>query len=486
MTKILIIAWREFLATVLTKGFLVGLLLPPILMTVAIVAMPLLLNKKPPSVAGHIAVIDETGVVASKIEDAFSAEKLKQRRDEKLKAAIDQGTKAMGMDQKTADAAKQAASGAGGSGGAGGVPAVPLGMPSLPELPSLSVRLLAPDADAEAEKQPILSATGREQATDGGDARLALLVVPKGVLTGEAKEGGEPAYAKYELFVAPRLDPEVQGDIREQAARAIVDARLEAAGFDTSKIRGLLTQPESQTKAVTKEGERKTNQAAAFLVPGAFMILLWISIFTAGQYLLAGTIEEKGNRVMEVLLSAASPMQLMLGKIIGKGAVGAVILVLYGGAGIGALIVFAMTHLIAWQTLALTLIYFLIAYGTIACIMAAIGAAVTEVTEAQSLLGPVMMILVIPMMLWMPIMRNPNSGFAQACSFVPLINPFVMVLRISGSEPIPQWQIPASILVGILTVLILAWMSAKIFRIGVLMYGKPPDFRTLLKWVRMA
>jgi ABC-2 type transport system permease protein len=97
-----------------------------------------------------------------------------------------------------------------------------------------------------------------------------------------------------------------------------------------------------------------------------------------------------------------------------------------------------------------------------------------------------MMILVIPMMLWMPIMRNPNSGFAQACSFVPLINPFVMVLRISGSEPIPQWQIPASILVGILTVLILAWMSAKIFRIGVLMYGKPPDFRTLLKWVRMA
>jgi len=127
-----------------------------------------------------------------------------------------------------------------------------------------------------------------------------------------------------------------------------------------------------------------------------------------------------------------------------------------------------------------------IAYATIACIMAAIGAAVTEVTEAQSLLGPVMMILVIPMMLWMPIMRNPNSGFAQVCSFVPLINPFIMVLRISGSEPIPIWQIPASMIVGILTVVVLAWMSAKVFRIGVLMYGKPPNFRTLIKWVRMA
>jgi ABC-2 type transport system permease protein len=480
MSKILTIAWREFLATVLTKGFLVGLLLPPVLMTVAIVAMPLLLNKKPPSVAGHIAVIDQTGVVAQRIADAFSVEKLEQRRKAKLKAAMAQGAESVGLDPSTADQAMKAAEQNRSPLG------VPGGLAALPDLPSLRVQVLPRDADIELEKQPILSATGREQAAEGRDARLALLIVPAGVIAASTNAGEEPAYASYDLFVAPRLDPEVQSDIGDEAGRAIVDARLEAAGFDTQKIRGLLSRPESQTKAVTKEGERKTNQAAAFLVPGGFMILLWISIFTAGQYLLAGTIEEKGNRVMEVLLSAASPMQLMVGKIIGKGAVGAVILVLYGGVGIGALIVFAMTHLIAWQTLALTLIYFLIAYGTIACIMAAIGAAVTEVTEAQSLLGPVMMILVIPMMLWMPIMRNPNSGFAQACSFIPLINPFVMVLRISGSEPIPQWQIPASILVGIATVLVLAWMSAKVFRIGVLMYGKPPDFRTLLKWVRMA
>jgi ABC-2 type transport system permease protein len=90
------------------------------------------------------------------------------------------------------------------------------------------------------------------------------------------------------------------------------------------------------------------------------------------------------------------------------------------------------------------------------------------------------------MMLWMPILRNPNSTFAQVCSFVPLINPFVMVLRVSGSETIPFWQIPASILVGMLTVVVLAWASAKIFRIGVLMYGKPPNLATLIRWVRMA
>ncbi len=90
------------------------------------------------------------------------------------------------------------------------------------------------------------------------------------------------------------------------------------------------------------------------------------------------------------------------------------------------------------------------------------------------------------MMLWLPILRNPNSGFAQVCSFLPLINPFVMVLRICGSEPIPAWQIPVSILVGVVTVWFMAWISAKIFRIGVLMYGKPPNFATLIRWVRMA
>jgi len=118
--------------------------------------------------------------------------------------------------------------------------------------------------------------------------------------------------------------------------------------------------------------------------------------------------------------------------------------------------------------------------------MAAIGSAVNDIREAQSLMTPVMLVLMIPMMLWLPISRAPNSTFAQVLSFIPPVSPFVMVVRIAGSEPVPLWQIPLSIFVGLASVFGALWASAKIFRIGVLMYGEPPNFKTLIRWVRMA
>jgi ABC-2 type transport system permease protein len=131
-------------------------------------------------------------------------------------------------------------------------------------------------------------------------------------------------------------------------------------------------------------------------------------------------------------------------------------------------------------------IFFILAFFMIASMMAAIGSAVNEMREAQALLGPVMIVLVIPMILWMPIMRNPNSLFAQICSFIPPINPFVMVLRLGGSEKIPHWQVLLSIGVGVAGSVFAAWAAGKVFRIGVLMYGKPPNLPTLIRWVRMS
>lgn len=469
MQKIFHVALREFVTTVFTKAFILGIVLPPMLMALVFGLIPLLMNKAAPKVEGHLAIIDRTGVVAQKVEHRLSPEETSKRSAEKLQRAADASPLPDDLKKKVRDSITSAP----------GVDA-PRG--------SLSVMTLPADADVEAAKAQIratidgMNQAETPQSGTESTPRLALAVIPKEAITPDASG----VYAGLDLFTAPRLDAEIEGDVQSQLARAVVDARIEAKGLSVADVRLLTGAPTVNVKAVTAEGETTISSATKMLVPGAFMLLLWISVFTCGNYLLTTTIEEKSSRVMEVLLSAVSPMQLMTGKIVGQMFVGVLILMFYSGAGLAALAFAAKQGLIDPLLFVYLGIYFVIAFAMIAALMAAVGSAVSDVREAQSLLGPVMIVLMIPMMLWLPIMRNPNSAFAQICSFVPPISPFVMVLRLAGSEPVPTWQIIASILAGCVYVLVFLWAAAKVFRIGVLMYGKPPNFATLIRWVRMA
>ena len=118
-------------------------------------------------------------------------------------------------------------------------------------------------------------------------------------------------------------------------------------------------------------------------------------------------------------------------------------------------------------------------------IMAAIGSAVNEMREAQGLMTPIMLIVMIPWILWMPISRDPNSVFAIVLSFIPPISNFVMMLRLASATPPPLWQGFLAIVVGAAGGYASLWAAAKVFRIGLLMYGKPPTFSTLVRWARM-
>lgn len=472
MNKILTVSIREFLAVVLTRSFALGILLPPAMIAVVVTLTPLLMNQKPPTVHGHVAVIDHSGVVAESLSRAFTKESIEARRGHDKKELAAAAGKALGADAK---AQEQLAKG------------VQTPIAAEADAPALTVQVLPPDTDLELAKSDMRANADKRLSDMGPNPRLAIVVIPKASVEGErTTDSGAITYPDFPLYTSTRLDIEITGDIRKETGKAIVDARLRAGGLDAERVRGLISRPDANVQVVTAAGERKGNEVAQMLVPGAFMFLMWISVFSAGQYLLTSTIEEKSSRVMEVLLSAVSPIQLLTGKILGKGAVGLLMLLIYSGTGVLALVAFAMMDLVPWQNIIYLAAYFAIAYFTIAALMTAVGAAVTEIAEAQSLMAPVMMLLVIPMTLWLPITRNPNSTFAQVCSFLPFVNPFVMVLRISGSEPIPTWQIPASMLVGVLGVVIAIWAAAKVFRIGVLMYGKPPNFATLVRWVRMA
>ncbi len=467
MKKIRYVAGREFMATVTTKGFVFGILVAPLAIGIVIFFLPRYMTKAPPKVEGQVVVIDPTGAVADGVAAYLTPERFAERRA-KTTRDIEEATPAALRSQTSAAPGAQAA--------------VKQSIDTaLGSVPRLQVVGLPSGSDQEAAKAPLkLPLPDRGAAAD---TRLAVIVVDADAVR---PADGKQRYGTYELFVRDKLDDRLVEEFHAAMREAIVASRLQVAGFDAARIKILTSVPRPDSRTVTAEGERTTNRELNMILPAAFMILLLVSVMTSGQYLLTSTVEEKSNRVVEVLLSAVSPMELMTGKILGQMAVGLLVLVLYAGLGLLALVSFATLGLIDPVLLVFLLIFFVLAFFMFASMMAAIGSAVNEMREAQSLMTPIMMILMIPWLLWMPISREPNSLLAIGLSFVPPFSSFVMLLRMTSVSPPPMWQAWLSIAVGAAGVYAALWFAAKVFKVGLLMYGKPPTFGTLVKWARMS
>jgi ABC-type Na+ efflux pump permease subunit len=460
MKKILYVAQREFIATAGTRAFIVGILVTPLVIGVLILLVPWMAREDPPAIAGSVAVIDPTGQVTSGLAAFLEPARIEKRRRE-----------AYARIQDAMPAALRAAGG--GPGRATGEAA--LGS-VLGKVPKLRVVPLEPGTDAEAAKAALTSAAG-----GGSNERVALVVVHRDAVE---KQPGAARFGTYDLFVRAKLDDRVLEEIDDGVRDAIVGARVSRAGFDRAQVEDLTTVDKVSSKTVTADGEDRTNELLNRLVPMALMGLLLMSVLMSGQYLLTTTIEEKSNRVVEVLLSAVSPMELMVGKILGQFAVGLLVLALYLSLGLIAMLSFASLGLLDPTLIVFLLIFYLLAYLSVGAFMAAIGSAVNELREAQGLMTPVMMIIMIPWFLWMPISRNPNSALAMVLSFVPPLSNFVIMLRLASSTPPPLWQTLLAILAGLAGVMASLWFAARVFRIGLLMYGKPPNLATLIRWAR--
>ena len=467
MRKILHVAGREFLATVTTKGFVFGILVTPALIGLLIFLIPRYLTKAPPKVEGQVVVIDPTGAVAGGLAAYLTPERFAERQ-EKTRRDIEEATPEALRGATAASPGAEAA--------------VKQSIDTaLGSVPHLQVIALPGGSDEEAAKAPLKLPLPDRGARP--DTRLAVIIVaPDAVRPAEGKD----TYGTYELFVRNKLDDRLVEALHAAMREAIVASRLQVAGFDPERIKALTLVPRPGSRTVTAGGERTTNKELNVILPGAFMILLLVSVLTSGQYLLTSTVEEKSNRVVEVLLSALSPMELMTGKILGQMCVGLLVLVLYAGLGLLALVSFATLGLVDPILIVFLLIFFALSYFTFASLMAAVGAAVNEMREAQSLMTPIMMLLMVPWILWMPLSREPNSLLAIVLSFVPPFGSFVMLLRMTSVSPPPMWQAWASVAVGAAGVYAALWFAAKVFRIGLLMYGKPPTFGTLVKWARMS
>jgi ABC-2 type transport system permease protein len=147
---------------------------------------------------------------------------------------------------------------------------------------------------------------------------------------------------------------------------------------------------------------------------------------------------------------------------------------------------FAMFGFIDPMMILWLFLFFFTAYLVFGALMMAIGAAVSQMADAQSLMGPVMVLMMVPYIATPMVGNAPDSAFAVTASFIPPINGFIIMARLASTSPPPVWQVVASLLVSLIGAAIAVWFAAKVFRVGLLMHGKPPSFGTLLKWARMS
>jgi ABC-2 type transport system permease protein len=464
MNKILHVAQREFLATAGTRSFLFGVLVTPVLIGALMLILPRMMRAGPPAVDGTVAVIDPTGQVAEGVRAYLTPARIEERRQRQYER----------MQQAMPAALRSAAGGASATGAAGSRVASQV----LGQVPRLHVVALEPGTDVEAVKEPLKAAVSKPPRPED---LLAVVAVHADAVR---KKAGAGNFGSYDFFVRGKLDDRVVDEIGNGVRDAIVEARVRQSGLDRKTVEDLTTVDRVPSRTVTAAGEGQTHEILNQMIPMALLGLLLMSVMMSGQYLLTTVIEEKSNRVVEVLLSAVSPMELMVGKILGQFAVGLLVLSLYLGLGLIALLSFASLGLLDPKLIVFLLVFFLLAYLSVGAFMAAIGSSVNELREAQGLMTPAMMILMIPWFLWMPISRDPNSMMATVLSFVPPLSNFVIMLRLASSAPPPMWQTALSIAAGVAGVAASLWFAAKVFRIGLLMFGKPPNFATLVRWAR--
>jgi len=267
----------------------------------------------------------------------------------------------------------------------------------------------------------------------------------------------------------------------QAAVNAIVNERVMAAEGISKEDAARLARDAIRGQALSRGGG--VGSEFQTLLPLLFMMALYFGIVGISQILVNSTIEEKASRVYELLLSSLSPTQLMAGKVLGICLVGFTLLVLWIGGGLLAAGLQGVGGMLTVGQLLLFAVYYVLGFLLIASLMVAVGSACNTQKEAQNLMAPISILLALPLMLAILILKDPNGTLATLASFFPPFTPFLMMARISAVPGPPTWQIAASLLLLVAATAVAIFLAGRIFRVGILMVGKPPTLREILRWM---
>ena len=368
--------------------------------------------------------------------------------------------------------------------------------------------------DATGEVAPATAAKLSAEKLKDGKPKWIVETVPIAGTIEQTRKGLTPRVLSKDLFGVVTIGPDIEAAdnygfygqnvtdigatmaIQSALHDAVVAIRLKKSqlSIDAKVLDDLTKRIDLETFQETESGgAKKKGFEAAFFATFGFVVLLFMSLLLYGMAMLRGVLEEKSTRVMEVLLGSVTPSQLMTGKILGIGLVGLTQMVIYmATAGVLRVVVAArvtgsdmswIQDALAPSKLAYFVIFFLLGYFFYTALFAAVGAVCNSEQEAQNMQQPLTMSLMIPYIMTFFFVKNPDHIAAVIMSMIPPFAPMIMFTRLSVGS-VPWWQVTLSLTLLIVSTWLVFRGAAKVFRIGILMYGKRPTIPEILRWAR--
>jgi ABC-2 type transport system permease protein len=424
-SKLFVLVKREYLSRVRTAGFWIGTVALPVVMVAWLVLPSLIMMKSRGQL--HLVVVDATGSVAPALEARITTPR--------------EGRSAPGADFR--------------------------------------LEVEPPAADLAAQRSDL----DRRVLADELDAWV--WIDADGLAANRVEYHG--------ATVSNILTIEALDDLLTQIVR---EQRLHEAGYDVAAVERLVAGVDLQRIRVTAEGGEADRGIGQLGLAIGLFVVLYMAITIYGTMLMHGVLEEKANRVVEVMAAAVRPIELMAGKMLGI--CGAALTQI--GIWMACAMVLTAPGLVAGLTslpegirmptlspllVAHVFALFLLGFVLYASFYALIGAAFNNPQEAQQLASVGVFFIVVPWMVFMPVLNDPDSTLAVVTSLIPLFTPMILMLRMAVKMP-PAWQIVLAYTLTIAADVLMVWLCARVYRVGILMYGKRPSLKEIWRWARYA
>lgn len=437
MRRILLVAKRDYLAAVKNKGFLIGLIVAPLLFGGAFLGVALL--NRPETKEQRIAVVDRSGIAADAVVSALEERNRREMFD-----------KASGRQVQ----------------------------------PRYVFETHPPQADHNAQRLALSERVRR------GELLLFLEIGAEALKPGPLPQAGAGAARRRVSYYSNASGfNEIRRWFDGPVNEGLRSVRLRQLGVDPARIKEALGNvPAERMTLVSRDAQtgkiqdaRPRNELESFIVPFAMIVLLMMVVMVGSSPLLGAVAEDKMQRVHEMLLVAASPFELMLGKVVASLGVSLTSSVFYIVGAVLALQGMALIGLVPFPMLPWFFAYLIADVLMLSAMAAGLGSACGTPQDAQSLAVFLVAPVVVPSMLILPVLQQPNGALATALSFVPPFTPMLMLLRQALPGGVPAWQ-PWVGLAGVVAcTLLITWGAARVFRVGILLQGNLPRMNQLLR-----